>query len=127
MELCPQCGWPHDAPRIESESTVIQCGCGWSGHPQQMVAVAGEIATKHVRLIDKMTVFHLELAKSFSPALAQLLIRHEFVDPKKPSVQEFAHLLKDSTNAACRVIFEKLFTEKKDATAEPGREVHRTA
>jgi hypothetical protein len=92
-----------------------------------MVAVAGEIATKHVRLIDKMTVFHLELAKSFSPALAQLLIRHEFVDPKKPSVQEFAHLLKDSTNAACRVIFEKLFTEKKDATAEPGREVHRTA
>lgn len=118
MELCPDCGWPHEAPLVESELSVVKCQCGWQGSPHQMLAVAGEIATKHVNLMDKMAQFHLELAKSISPSIARLLIRNGFVDPAKPSIHEFAELLKESTNASCKVIFSKLFTPKEEANAE---------
>lgn len=121
MELCPQCGWPHEAPLIESEVAQVECQCGWQGSPQDMLAVAGEIATQHVELTKRMKQFHMELAKVISPSVARLLLSYKFVDPQRPSVHEFAYLLKDSTNAACRVIFTKLFTPKEEGSATAGR------
>jgi hypothetical protein len=124
VELCPQCGWPHDAPIVESEESVVSCQCGWQGRPRDMLAIAGEVATKHMDLMEKMVQFHMELAKTISPSVARLLLSYRFVDPKKPSVTEFAKLLKTSTNAACAVIFKQLFTPEEGEDAESRREVH---
>jgi hypothetical protein len=121
VELCPTCGWPHEAPLVESESAVIKCPCGWSGPPSELLAIAGKTAVKHVHLISKIQEFHFELAQAISPKLAQLLLKYEFVDPKKPSVSEFAQLLKEGTNALSAVVIKKLMTEQKEASDAEAR------